>query len=79
MTITVRYFAALREQRGLSVETLDVDCSSPAALYSELRRNGTVTLPLELVRFAVNGAYVDSQHPLHEGDEVVLIPPVAGG
>ncbi|MFN8219653.1 MAG: MoaD/ThiS family protein [Fimbriimonadales bacterium] len=79
MTITVRYFAALREQRGLSAETLDLSMDTPAAIYGELRRTGAVTLPIELVRFAVNGAYVDSQQPLRDGDELVLIPPVAGG
>ena len=29
--------------------------------------------------FAVNESYVNDSHPLTEGDEVVLIPPVSGG
>lgn len=29
--------------------------------------------------FAVNEEYVNDTHILHEGDEVVLIPPVSGG
>jgi molybdopterin converting factor small subunit len=28
---------------------------------------------------AVNAAYADADHPLADGDEVALIPPVAGG
>jgi molybdopterin converting factor small subunit len=31
------------------------------------------------VRFAVNAEYADLQRELHEGDEVAVIPPVAGG
>jgi molybdopterin converting factor subunit 1 len=32
-----------------------------------------------LIRMAVNGSYVDDDHPVSAGDEVALIPPVAGG
>lgn len=31
------------------------------------------------VRFALNGAYVGTTDPLHDGDELAVIPPVAGG
>ena len=31
------------------------------------------------VRLAVNLEYVTFDHPLHQGDEVSLIPPVSGG
>lgn len=31
------------------------------------------------VRVAVNECYVDISHPLHNGDDVALIPPVSGG
>jgi molybdopterin converting factor subunit 1 len=29
--------------------------------------------------YAVNAEYVDPDHPLREGDELALIPPVSGG
>jgi molybdopterin converting factor subunit 1 len=29
--------------------------------------------------YAVNAEYVAPDHPLHEGDELALIPPVSGG
>ena len=32
-----------------------------------------------IVRFAVNSAYVPASHPVRDGDEVALIPPVSGG
>ena len=31
------------------------------------------------VRVAVNECYVDVSHPLHNGDDIALIPPVSGG
>ena len=33
----------------------------------------------EAPRFAVNRLYVDKAHPLHDNDELALIPPVSGG
>ncbi len=34
---------------------------------------------LSSLRFAVNEEYVEDTFELHEGDEVILIPPVSGG
>jgi molybdopterin converting factor subunit 1 len=31
------------------------------------------------IRVAVNGTYADAAEPIRAGDEVALIPPVAGG
>jgi molybdopterin converting factor subunit 1 len=31
------------------------------------------------IRVAVNGSYADATDPVRSGDEVALIPPVAGG
>lgn len=79
MKISVQYFAILREQRGLSQETLVTAAASPAALYEELRNRHGFTLPGDRIRAAVNDAFVDAAAPLREGDRVVFIPPVAGG
>lgn len=34
---------------------------------------------LASIRFAINGKYVDDAAVVKEGDEVAIIPPVAGG
>ena len=78
-TISVHYFAILREQRGLTEETLTTAAATPAALYEELRGRHRFTLPADRIRAAVNDAFVDSASALREGDRVVFIPPVAGG
>lgn len=79
ITLHVSYFAILREQRGLSQETLTTSAATPAALYEELRVRHAFSLPAARVRAAVNDEFVASDAPLREGDRVVYIPPVAGG
>jgi molybdopterin converting factor subunit 1 len=75
MTVTIRYFAALREQRGLSHETLTTDARTVGELYDSL----ALSMPRDLVRFAVGGEFVPADTQLLEGAEIALIPPVAGG
>ncbi len=33
----------------------------------------------ESLLFAVNAEYVTAEHPVRDGDEIALIPPVSGG
>lgn len=79
ITLTVQYFAILREQRGLAQEKLATPAATPAALYDELRARHHFTLPADRVRAAVNDEFVASASLLRDGDRVVFIPPVAGG
>lgn len=79
ITITIQYFALLREQRGVTEERLATAAATPAALYEELRARHGFTLPGDRVRAAVNEAFVAADATLRDGDHVVFIPPVAGG
>ncbi len=79
MTLTVQYFAILREQRGLGQESLETVAATPDALYAELRARHGFTLPGDRIRAAVNATFVAGDAPLRAGDRVVFIPPVAGG
>jgi molybdopterin synthase sulfur carrier subunit len=78
-TINVKYFAVLRERRGLSDEQARTDAETVAELRQELIARHRLGLPAALVRVAVGEEFVDGDHPLEDGMEVVLIPPVAGG
>ena len=78
-SLTVQYFAILREQRGLTEEKLATAAATPTALYDELRARHGFTLPADRVRAAVNDEFVAATAPLRDGDRVVFIPPVAGG
>jgi molybdopterin synthase sulfur carrier subunit len=78
-SITVEYYAQLREQAGHSREQLSTDAASLGALYAELRRRHGFRLDPEQLKVAVNAQFRDWRQPLAEGDVVVFIPPVAGG
>ena len=53
--------------------------ATPAALYDELRGRHNFSLTANLLMVAVNGDFGAWDTPLKEGDEVVFLPPVAGG
>ena len=81
MRTTVRLFAILREKAGTSELALELpEYSTVADLLAaiESRYPGlSVSVPHTMI--AVNTEYVEETHPLHDGDEVALIPPVSGG
>ena len=79
ITVNIRYFAILREQRGLTRETLVTPAATAAALYEELRARHNFSLPQDRVRAALDEEFVAWNSPLREGQTVVFIPPVAGG
>jgi len=79
MNLTIRYFASLREQRGLNEETWSTSASTLGELYEELRQKHGFTLGSELVRPAVDGEFAEMTDPVADGAEVVFVPPVAGG
>ncbi len=77
--IRLRYFALLREQRGLDSEILTTSAATARDLYRELAAAHGFTLAVERVGVAVNDAFATWDRPLAANDSVVFIPPVAGG
>jgi len=78
-TIHLQYFAILREERGLNLETIKTKSRTALELYRELSRKFNFKLSSELLRVAINGEFKDWKTPLKANDTVVFIPPVAGG
>ena len=78
-TIRVQYYALLREQAGRSDETLTTSARDARELYAELSQRYPFTLPVEMLRVAINAEFGEWSQPLKAGDAVVFIPPVAGG
>ncbi len=81
MKITLRYFALWREQLGCEVEIREV---APGTTVNTLIDAVVVNQPqLAALRpatmFMVNQEYAPLSQPLHDGDEVAVIPPVSGG
>ncbi len=77
MTITVKYFASLREHHGSERR---VELPAPGATVADVwaRASDGKTLP-DNVLMAVNLEYVSADHPVEDGDEVAFFPPVTGG
>jgi molybdopterin synthase catalytic subunit/molybdopterin converting factor small subunit len=81
MDVTVRLFASLRERAGAGTVDLQlVDGATVADAIAQLRGGALAGLP-ENAPFvtAVAREYVTPDHPLAEGDELALVPPVSGG
>ena len=77
MKIRVLFFAGLREKTGQSERLLDLPEGSRVADLKDKLALDEVTW--RSFAFAVNQAYSPAATTLTEGDEVALIPPVAGG
>ena len=80
MTVTVRLFASYAESLGKSeveVSIQDGATVGDVVKYLAAASGGRSLPPSPLV--AVNCVYATSHTLLSEGDEVAVIPPVAGG
>ncbi|HXR55408.1 MAG TPA: MoaD/ThiS family protein [Casimicrobiaceae bacterium] len=80
------YLARLREAFSSVGETLELpahDAATVATVVATLRARGgafaSELAPGRAVRFAVNQRLVRAEHPLADGDEVAIFPPVTGG
>lgn len=78
-TVTIRYFAVLRERRGIAIEQKTTSCETVGELVETLIAEHRLGLPPALIRVAIDHEFVDPTNPVREGSELVLIPPVAGG
>lgn len=81
MRVNVRFFAAHREAAGLTSYAADVPDGARASevlalLYGRFPNLKTAA---SSVAFAVNREQVAPECSLHDGDELALLPPMAGG
>ncbi len=87
MEVTVRLFAALREQFGTAAVSLTLPDGAdlPALMsalmehFAELPSAARDQLQADNVRVAVNQELIEGQRVLQPGDEVAFLPPVTGG
>ena len=79
------YFAWLRARIGHAEEELPrpPEVRDVASLLDWLQargpRHAEALRDLSVIRVAVNHEYVALDHPIRDGDEVGLFPPVTGG
>jgi molybdopterin synthase sulfur carrier subunit len=83
--VKLLYFAWLRARVGCAEEEIDLPpgVKDVAGLLDWLRSRGSgyaeALRDLSVVRVAVNQNYVGLEHPVREGDEIAIFPPVTGG
>ena len=77
--VEIRYCAALREQRGTSCETITTSASTLCELYKELASKYNFGLSLEHIHVAVNNKFANWDNVINDQDNVIFMPPVAGG
>jgi len=85
MSITILYFASLRESLGIDRERVElpVGVGTAGHLRAWLRERGSPWAELlaegRAVRVAVNQSMADENTPVPPGAEVAFFPPVTGG
>ncbi|HQN14188.1 MAG TPA: molybdopterin converting factor subunit 1 [Quisquiliibacterium sp.] len=85
MSVTIRYFASLREAVGVAHEQIDLPpgVHTAGALRAWLRGRGPVwaeaLAETRAVRVAVDQVSGDADTAVRDGAEVAYFPPVTGG
>jgi molybdopterin converting factor subunit 1 len=81
MRVRVLYFAVLREKLKLEQETIDLSgaCTVGDAVTTIAGLHPEVAGLMSQVQTAVNRSVVPAAQVLQDGDELALLPPVAGG
>lgn len=79
MTVTVRYFAKLKEESGTAMEAIETTARTVGDLWVELKGKYQFTLGPPLVLVAQADDFCDWESELIPGQEVAFMPPVSGG
>ena len=81
MRVRVRLFASLREAVGSGEVEIEVPAGATAESAWERLVRDHPALGERRARLtaAINRTYATFDTPLHDGDELVFVPPVSGG
>lgn len=81
MRVTVLYFAVFRERLGIDEETLELPDGANVrdAIAALSAKHEPIATLRTKFRVAVNQDFANDDGALADGDELALIPPVAGG
>lgn len=81
MTVTVQYYAILRDLTGIGRENIELQIGSTGhdLLEKVIERHPAVGPYASVVRLATETEYVPSDISMEPGAVIALIPPVSGG
>lgn len=77
MSISIKFFASLREQLGREDFELEAESAQTVAQIWA-RVSGDLAMPVNTL-MALNMEYVHADALVSDGDEVAFFPPVTGG
>lgn len=76
--IIIKAFGQVKEEVGMGEFRIEEEMQNVKSLRDHLSVKYP-TISWSSVAIAVNKQYAEDHEPLHQGDEVALIPPVSGG
>ncbi len=79
ITLTVEYYAKLRQDAGTAQATVTTRSVTLAGLWEECRFQHNLSLKLPSVKPAVNNSFTPWDYQLQPDDLVAFMPPFAGG
>ncbi|MGP1384562.1 MAG: MoaD/ThiS family protein [Thainema sp.] len=81
ITVTVKLFAAYQEAYGMPELQMELPPGTTVVQVCDriLTEHPELDNLRKITRFGVNLQFAEPDTVLHNGDEVVLIPPVSGG
>ncbi len=81
ITIRLKLFSVAKDLAGFDEKLVEVPSGSPSEAVLDYLAEGNPSFSRwrPSLRIAVNLTYVGNTYPLHDGDEVAIIPPVSGG
>jgi len=83
--VKIKYFAWIKDKVGCAEEeiSLPAEVTNIGMLINWLSRRGPQYEDafefIEVIKVVVNQTYVLNDHPVKDDDEVIFIPPIAGG
>ncbi len=77
--IKLLYFAKLQEEAGRNSEVVITEAHTAANLFDELSLKYSFSLDSGQTQVAINEEFATMNSEIKDGDEVVFVPPVAGG
>lgn len=79
MKINILLFGSLTELIGQSQVSLETDSMADVQHLHTYLVKKYPALEGKIFQYAVNQEIAVAGHPLHEGDEIALLPPFSGG
>ena len=81
MTVTVQYYAILRELSGVGKEEIELRQGSTGhtLLEAVVDRHPALGPYVSVIRLATETEYIKSDVHIEQGTVIALIPPVSGG